>query len=660
MTETKKKALLAQASAEYEHALKYRQKRETEWRIIDDLYFGKKKKSLVTRANIHVPVMQGTIETFISKIDQNLYIHYEGTEEGDRPKAVKKNALLKRDMNIGDWDLKDIIGKKEAALYGRTQFKKYSTNENGFTDYFEVVDCLDFLIDPLAGGLTPIENALYLGQDNIIRSKWDLKNAKFYDQTVVNNLAAPISNDQGADNRYHSKQYQRAALNLSEAVLVSQDSIRLCEWYTTFEGKRYYLLFDPHAQQAVRCELLEDIFESNEFPFASWAPFPKLTEYWTPGLGELIKEPNIIQNILLSQMLDNTAYRNYGMKAYDVNKIKNPAELIPRPMGKIAVDGNPNEAIKDITFPDITMALQAYNAVGNIFDKETGITQQAKGMPNSKRMSATEFAGLLDEVADRFTTSNKVYKHCLRRIAQLYSYGLEENMTKDRRVRILGAKGYEWQKVSPEDIKGDFDIQISTGVEDEANKGLQRDRFMEYMKTARTNTRLNQAFLDEKEARVMGFEEDEVQRLLNPEMEGDWEILAEAAQENEILLKKDADANRGATAGHIQKHLDFARDTQTLTPEQVTRIVSHARAEVEYAIRNETMRAKKFIEDKKLQEQKQPAPQPQQPQSPVPVTLTPPNPSSSPIPNMPAAPSPQEQVRFNAIRNAPPAAMMRP
>mgnify|MGYP000331809989 CR=1 FL=1 len=40
--------IVRQCADEYEHALKYRQKREADWQQIEDLYYGKKKKSLVT------------------------------------------------------------------------------------------------------------------------------------------------------------------------------------------------------------------------------------------------------------------------------------------------------------------------------------------------------------------------------------------------------------------------------------------------------------------------------------------------------------------------------------------------------------------------------------------------------------------------------------
>lgn len=662
--------LISRAKQEYDHALKYRQKREREWQTIDDLYYGKKKKSFVTRANVHIPKMQGTIDVFLAKIDESPFIEYDSVEEGDMPKVVRMNALLRRDMNIGDWDLIDVVGKKEAALYGRTIYKKFSTSENGFTDHFENVDVLDFLIDPTAGGVKPMTDANYCGHDNIIRSKWDLSDSKIYNQNAVEDLAEQLKADSDTDSKNRSKQTRRAALNLNDAVLILEDSMRLVEWYTTFEGKRYYLLFSPEHNISVRTIPLKEIFASNEFPFATWAPFPRIGEFWTPGLGEMIKEINIVQNILMNQMLDNNAFRNYGMKAYDKNKVPNPDMLTPRPMGKVPVNGNPRDIIMDIPFPAIDQGISMYNLAENVFSRETGVSEASKGMPNSKRMSATEFAGLLDQTADRFFTANKTYKHALRRIAYLYKLGIEENMTRKRRVRILGARGWDWKVVSNDDAKIELDVLISTGASKENSDNLLRDRFRDFRAAHINNERMNQRFLDEKEARLLGLEENEIQRLMNPELEGNWEIMAEAASENEELLKKKVKPNRGADMGHVQKHIDYARDTD-LKPSQVTRILAHANAEIDMAIKNEEANARKIADRRRAQVKEELGNFMERPggEEPVPVTIAPPG-TPGAVPVAPASPggpagagsqaapfappiSSEEQVRFDAISAAP-------
>lgn len=612
LSKEKRDNILTQSIEEYDHALEYRQKRELNWLSVDELYYGKKKKSLVTRANIHVPKMQGGIETFVSKIDDSPFIRYEAQEEADRPKAMKMNGLQKHYSNKNDWDLTDLIGKKQGALYGRCIYKKFSSSEGGFQDFFFVVSTADFLIDPLAGGLKPMIHARYMGHDNIIKSKWDLQD-KIYDKEVVDDITSKLTTDSQTDDKYATRQRRRESLGLSQATLINEESVKLTEWITTFEGERYYCLFSREHSKSVRTVRLTEVFGSDTFPYATWAPFPRLDEFWTPGVGELFKEVNIAQNIILSQILDNNAFRNYGMKAYDSSKVPNPADLKPRPMGKVPVNGRPQDIIMDIKFPSLDNAGETYKLLESIFDKESGITAQARGVPNTKRMSATEFSGLLDQVADKFFLNSKLYKSALRRIAELFYYGIEENLTKAQRIRILGTSGVEWVKVSAEDVKAEFDIQISTGTQEENNKNLARDRMREYVRDNRENPRLNQRFLDEREAEVMGFDMNEIQRLLNPDLEADWETLSEAVQENQDMLNKDVKPNRTATTGHIEKHLEFLRTTQDLKPEVINRVLEHARLEIPMAEKNAQLKVSSMIKEKVDSAVEGVQPQPQSP-----------------------------------------------
>lgn len=657
-----KNTLVDQSYEEYEHALEYRAKREDTWREIDNLYFGHKQESMVTRANIHIPKLQGTIETFLSKVDEAPYIEYEEATLADKPQAKKMNAMIRRQMNVDDWDLVDTLGKKEAALYGRTIYKKYASSKNGFTDYFDIVDVLDFLIDPLAGGLKPFENCNYCGQDNIIKSIHELKNSDVYDTEAAEAMAKELTSDSEADSKYNSKAARRRSLGLSQAVLVKQKSIRLVEWYTRYEGEWYYVLFSPEHKRAVRCNTLKEVMGFDELPFISWAPFPRSIEFWTMGLGDLLAEPNRVQNILMSQILDNNAYRNYGMKAYDVTKVENPEQLVPRPMGRVAVNGNPKDIIDNIQFPEISNAIQAFQLMESVFARETGVPGQAKGMPNSKRMSATEFSGLLDQVADRFFTSNKIYKHALRRVAHLYHLGVQKHLKHKRKIKILGAKdGHSKEK----DVKGNdvvtqtrLDALIRTGAQDEANKNALRDRFIEFINSATELGIPNKRFLVEKFASVMGLDQPEIDRLMSEDPDTDWEILAEAEQENEKMLEKDIEPNKAATAQHIERHLSFVRESDDLDDDVRERVIKHARAEVEFAEKNEQMKAGKVIQEETRKGAREglrqaAAQPPQAPQTPAPAPAPSPD-MQAPAPTMPPATTTQEAVRFDAIRNSPP------
>ena len=653
MDETMRDKILEQCTKEYDHALKYRQYREPSWKKIDDLYFGRKVVSLVSRANVHIPKLQGSVETLLGKINRPPYINFDSEDEADRVQVAIAMALLKKDMRSGLWTLKDVLMKKEAVLYGRAIEKKYSMDDsvNGFVDVLEVVDDLDFLIDPMAGGIEPFKLARYCGQDNIIRTKFELENEDAYDQDVVADVVSHLGSDASADNRYRSIANRRLALGLSNAVLVSDDAVKLVEWYTTYEGVRYYVLFSPEHKKSIRIEKLKELFGNNEFPFASWAPFPSAFEFWTPAPAELFKEINIVENVLISQILDNNAFRNYGQVYYDKNKVLNPKMLDPTPQGKVPVNGDPRNIIMNRDFPSIIESMNIFQLLETTWDRETGVTTQAKGVPHSKRMSATEFSGLIDEIAERIFTSNILYQEHYHRLVGLYVNGLKENMTEKRKVRILGINGMETMEIDKTKMTADLDIVIKVGVDEESEEQVNRDKFFDALPDMRKRADLNQSFLDEKQARYLGFSDDEVDRLLHPELEGDWMILSAAASENEKLLKEKVEPNTAATTGHIQKHLDFIqRAGQRLKTNQIKRILDHANNESIFAAKNMESKARTMIERARMAMQQKEnmmpgsAPQPPAP-SPamMPMQGQPPGgmmPPPQPMMPPPAPPSP--------------------
>lgn len=605
-------ALTLQAMKERDHALKYRQLRETsKWQKTNDLYYGNKTKSLVSRANIHLPILHGAIETLLSKIDGAPNVHFEPQTSADQPKAVFLDKSLKLDAKLNGWDKLDLYSKKEALLYGRAIEKKYArSTDKGFEDVRELVLCIDFLIDPLAGGLEPFKKAKFCGQDNIIRTEHELKDKTRYNQEAVREVLTTIQSDSRADSRNNSHIDKKRAQKLDRFAYVSDDAVNLTEWYTTYKGTRYYILFSPVAKKAIRVERLKDITKYDEFPYSSWAAFTDPEEFWSPAPAELFHDINYVENILVSQLLDNSAQRNYGMKAYDTAKIVNPSFLDPKPMGRIPVNGNPSEAIMDITFPSIGENLQLLNWLGTRFDADTGVTQNTRGIPNSKRMSAAEFTGLIDQVADRIYTHNRLYQAHYERICRLYAYGVWEFMTTERRIEVEGAMGVNnYIKTGPA-LRFTSDFTVEVTLEEEEARSKLKEEQLAFIQRNRQNPNFNQRFLDEKEATLIGFSEDEVKRLTTQLPDGDWRSTAEAKQENEELLRRDVPTNQAATFAHIQCHLDFVRYTRDLSDEQRKRVLAHAGEEQAVAERNAQLSISRMLQMQNAQQLQPQAPQP--------------------------------------------------
>ena len=115
-------------------------------------------------------------------------------------------------------------------------------------------------------------------------------------------------------------------------------------------------------------------------------------------------------------------------------------------------------------------------------------------------------------------------------------------------------------------------------------------------------------WLLQQDLRNAGFEEEDIRVALDVQNEGNQEIMAEAAQENQdMVLGKEVEPNRGATTAHLQKHLDFTFDKK-LKPEVVQRIMAHFQREVPLASQNKVRKTINYMAQ-------QAQPQPQSPQT---------------------------------------------
>ena len=278
----KREQLVKQALDEITFARRHKEGKVSNWQKNEQMYFGKKEKSEDARANVDLGRMQEHVHTLLSKIDSPLTFKFNKKKDAQMKRVDRLNALKDYDSDRDFWDIKDIVGKKQAIIYGRTIFSYFASSNGGYSPHLENVDVYDFLVDPSAGGID-LEAGRYMGRWGITKDRYDIKGNKDYIQTEVAQLLPGDGNnttrtpeETNKDNRTYALGYQQTNKELS-----SKDKFKFWEWFTTFEGERYYLLIDE-AGRCIRAEKLKDMFESNLWPFWTYAAFPDLTEFWTP------------------------------------------------------------------------------------------------------------------------------------------------------------------------------------------------------------------------------------------------------------------------------------------------------------------------------------------------------------------------------------------
>jgi len=587
----KRDKIVSKALTEITFARTYKQGIIWRWWKNEDLYYGKKdnvsynndddgsinnknKPFIGANVNIASAKAMSFVETMLSKIDSPLTFKYIKPTMADYKRAKLLNALKEKDANDGDWNYKDLLGKVDAIIYGRAIYSYYADSYNGYCSHLEYVGPYDFLIDPSGGGFD-MDKAMYMGRYGIRKTKYDLeKGVKdgYYLRDETKQLIAGSGNDANQTSQEDVNKQNKYAYIGSPANRTIQDPdvYKLWEWYTTFEGERYYVLMQETSGVAIKVCKLTDLFKRDKklqdamWPFWSYAYTPNATEFWTPSKMDYVRETFLAQSVAINQMLENAERINKPQRGVDVTAIENVADLIYRRNGVIRMKGGTdiNKSFKIVETPQITTSINVYNTLEGIQQLESGITAAAKGVADEDKVGIYE--GNQANTADRYGVWNKSYSQGYKRFAMLYKNGVEEHLTMKVAVKILGTKGLEETIfVSKRDLKPQSDWGIlveSTNAEAQADAADKRNK-LQFMAGYKGDPSINQKVIFEQGAEIVGFNNDEIRQFLDASEYGDAELLSEAERDMEELLNnKYIEPNERATTAYANHILNYMKD----------------------------------------------------------------------------------------------------
>lgn len=587
----------AQALEEIDFADDYKNKRISSWQKNEEMYYGKKAQSEGERANVQLGKMQEFVHTLLSKIDTPLVFKYAKRKDADLVKSERANAMRRLDSNEGDWDMKDLLGKKQAVIYGRAVYFYHSDNagEKGvYRSFLENCDVYDFLIDPSAGGLD-IENALYLGRRNVVKLRSELQKGvkdKLYIKDTTNRLLEGGGNNTDYNISEIDKEVRRtSAEGEFEKEMAHNDKYRFNEWWTTFEGERYYLLIDDNGN-VIRIEKWKDLEENDKYPVWTWASYPDLTEFWTPSYCDYVREIFMAQSISINQMIDNAEQINKPQRAVDSTAIVDESELKYRKDGwiRLNVRDDVNKAFRIVETPSINTPIDVYNLLELIGEKASGVTAPIKGTAEEDKV--TIYKGNLQAVNDRFNFLNKSYSHGYKRFAMLYYNGLKQNLKKKVAIQLMGGDGVQVEEITKKDIiptgGRDFEIIVESSNSEMEVSYLEKQAKEEFYRSLIGDPEVNQKKLKELRAEIANVNETELSELLDIEGTGDARLMAEASRDIEMLLEgKMPPANLKANIAYKKKFVDYMESNSEYLDEEIfMQFVRYVKSVEEIIIQN--------------------------------------------------------------------------
>ena len=595
--------IVMQCRAEYQAGLLFRRDREVAWHTIEDAYFNRAKKSLKGKFNVPVPILPGFVDTWTANMARHVDLEFEQTDEGELLAVKKANALLQaqKSHEDHDWDEKDTDGKKMAGLSGRAIYEKFAESAPRYKDTLELVDHYDFICDPVGGGT--LENHRFVQRDNIFRSRSELKEgaeAGTYDPAQVSRLINATRGDVliDNDNVYRSKQNRMTALGLDGIThnYAGQALYKLIECGTTWHGKRYYVLFNYETGIWVRCQPLEEVFESGLWWFTSWATNRDPFNFWSKGpcddmfpLGEMLR-------VLLNQELDNRNKRNYGMRAYDPAVFADPAQLEWRSDGLVATKENASlkgigNGLYEFQTAELNGTIDLTQYIDALLKEKTGVNSESQGQADSSKVGIAYLN--LQQSSQRTALVYESYSRCWQAIGRRFLWGLKEHMREAIAVKVIGEKGAEWDELRRTEINPEWGIRVKGGDEDLNRDAMKQKQLIDTLAGMAPDEM--QATSPKWRARAKlqaaGVADEEVRLAFDLSGDADREIISRASQMiDDVLEGKQVRPYRGATTAFCQHILDFATDSDLKMPDYM-KLIALVQAHMKIAAENAVRRA---------------------------------------------------------------------
>lgn len=423
----------------------YQKPRHPQWDENYMLYRDKVQTNRLTqRQAVNIPLMKETIRTVLSKIDERPDIAFID-KAGDLEREIALNAKWDDDCDKNDIELVDIVDKKQVLLFGRST-KKINFIKGKIS--FELKDVFDVLPDRSVNPLN-IKTARSIVEPHILRPVQEIMKNDRYDKVGREELKKIIDEQGTQGKQARSALYQemaRARRNRMVAVGAKPEEDdynkyrqveELVQTYCYFWDEKLgeyvpYVCITALNDTLLRAKPIKKELGVEFWPFESWADDVENNDFYTDSLADVIRVPNQIMNIWMSQFLENRTLRNFGMNYYN-STIKGfkPSTFRPGPGAWFPLPGKPADVYQHVDIPDISSTMNEIQFVIGLAEKASATGAIEKGVVEQAKRTLGEIEIAVGKAEQRTTSLSKFYRLSWKRYAENYYQLLDANMRKE-------------------------------------------------------------------------------------------------------------------------------------------------------------------------------------------------------------------------------------
>lgn len=403
----------------------YRLRRHKDWDENYELYRDKVTINRLTqRQSVNLPIMKQTVRTLLKDVDDMPVLFFENLDN-DKEAEILKNEYWKWTISQNKMDLQDIVDKRQVFLFGRS-FMQMQIIDGKVN--MEVVDPMDILVDRYCDPFN-IHSSRFLIHSHIFVPLAVLERNPDYDQTKIKRMKKWYQSEEGiikaSDNRQmledkNKKLSDIGVMDVYDPVL-GETYVELAMHFVYREEKdedeQLYLYVEAEDMEILMKKPLEEVigttednFWRNHLPYNTWADDVERQDFWSDGVGDIVRTPNKVINSWFSQMVENRTLRNFGMQYYDsTTEGFEPNTFQPVPWGWYGVPGNPKDIIQRVEIPDLSESLDEMDFLLNTIDKASGATATQQGVQTQRQITLGEVQLALGEAKERIKGMSKFY-----------------------------------------------------------------------------------------------------------------------------------------------------------------------------------------------------------------------------------------------------------
>lgn len=567
-----------------------------------DMYSNKPKEELLGYSYFPLNNFSGYVDTYVSRMPRLKFV-FKANKNADNQAVARLNALADRDRGIqfANYDQINRGVNKFAVMSGIGIYKIFSESADGYKHHLVAVDPANFFCQPYGG--SNLETHQFCGEVGIMKTESQLKDGVdngFYDKTAVEQLInftgenKDFFTDINDQKKAQEERFRILGIQSNDAFL--EKTYSMVEAYITVGGIRYYVLFEPKSKIAVKQTKLTDVFESNLYPYVSFAPKEDINNFWAIAPATDVRASCEAERVITNESINNLTRQNRPVRFFNPDITDRPPQYLPDFWMPIKSGRSVAEAYSIMATPDIVdKGMKLTDFLRGIRATESGQTGGVQGNAETDKVGINQMN--LYQSATKQDYQNESHEEAVKQLGLRYLYGVREHLSEKIAVQVLGKNGLEMQMTTKDDADPDFDVII----EDNNKKILEKKEDIVFKQWLFNHPKVieqaNPKKLLEEMFKLGKYDSRDIKEFLQPEYYSSKEQIENSENAfNKILEGKQPKFYQSADEVFVQNFANLIMETEGIPEKKRPILDTYLQAISEIAQMNGAKKAVMDIE----------------------------------------------------------------